>query len=94
LTEHDDVIKSLLRGARAQVLHWARHLLGPVLTWSAIKLYCVCSVTLCYKTSSFKFKDAKCNFCKLTRHFDVVCRKKAWSQAQSVNGSNGQECAV
>ena len=48
LTEHDDVMKSLLRGAprpslalghahrsytgtRAQVLHWASHLLGPAL---------------------------------------------------------------
>jgi len=31
LTEHDDVIKSLLRGPRALVLHWAPHLLGPAL---------------------------------------------------------------
>jgi len=43
LTKHDDVIKSLLRGAprlgcvlhwapRSEVLHWAPHLLGPVLS--------------------------------------------------------------
>jgi len=31
LTEHDGVIKPLLRGAPRQVLHWAPRLLGPAL---------------------------------------------------------------
>jgi len=29
LTEHDDVIKPLLKGFPLQVLHWAPRLLGP-----------------------------------------------------------------
>jgi len=34
--------------------------------------------------TSCKFKDAKCNFCKLTGHLEVVRRKKARSKAQGV----------
>jgi len=34
--------------------------------------------------TSCKFKDAKCNFCKLTGHLEAVCRKKARSKAQGV----------
>jgi len=33
---------------------------------------------------SRKFEDAKCNFCKLTRHLEAVCQKKARSKAQGV----------
>jgi len=33
--------------------------------------------------TSYKFKGAKCNFCKLTGHLEAVCRKKALSKAQA-----------
>ena len=34
--------------------------------------------------TSCKFKDAKYKFCKLARHLEAVCRKKAHSKAQGV----------
>jgi len=39
-------------------------------------------------TMACKFKDAKCNFCKLTGHLEAVCQKKARSKVQGVKWIN------
>ena len=39
-------------------------------------------------TTSCKFKDAKCNFCKFTGHLEAVCRKKVRSKLK-LKASNG-----